>query len=59
MAATALTNTSIVVGATDISSFTGSFSPTSTVAMQDVTTFGSGGFTQVVPGLKSGDDITL
>jgi hypothetical protein len=43
----------IVVGATDISSFTGSFSPTSTVAMQDVTTFGSGGFVQVAPGLKS------
>ena len=53
MAAIVLTDSRILVGATDISSFTGSFSPTSTVAMQDATTFGSGGFVQRLPGLKS------
>ena len=53
MAAFTLTDTRIVVGATDISCFTGSFSPTATVAMQEATTFCSGGFVQVLPGLKS------
>ena len=53
MAAIVLTDTRILVGTTDISSFTGSFSPTSTVAMQTATTFGSGGFEQKLPGLKS------
>ena len=53
MPAFILTNASIIVGTTDISQFTGSFTPTSSVAMQPATTFSSGGFTQVLPGLKS------
>jgi hypothetical protein len=53
MAAIVLTDTRILVGTTDISSFTGSFDPTSQVAMQETTTFGSGGFVQKLPGLKS------
>jgi len=53
MPAFVLTNTSIIVGTTDISQFTGTFTPTSTVAMQPATTFGSGGFEQRLPGLKS------
>lgn len=44
----------------DISSFVHSGGePGSSVNMNDATTFGSLGFTQVHPGLKSGDDLTF
>jgi len=56
---TAITNTGTLTSAQDISAFVRSGNPGVNVAMQDVTTFGSGGFTQVIPGLKSGDDITF
>ena len=53
MPAFILTDTRIVVGTTDISQFTGSFTPTSTVVSQPANVFGSGGFTRSLPGLKS------
>lgn len=53
MPAFVLTDTSIVVGTTDISQFTGSFTPTSSVATRDANVFGAGGFTRKLPGLKS------
>lgn len=43
----------------DISAFVRSGNPSTSVAMQDGTTFGSGGFTVQYPGIKTGDDITL
>ena len=48
-----------LTSAQDISTFVKSGNPATSAAMQDVTTFGSGGFTAVIPGLKSGDDITF
>ena len=56
---TAVTNTGTLTSPQDISAFVRSGNPSTSAAMQDVTTFGSGGFTQVIPGLKSGDDITF
>ena len=56
---TAITNTGTITTPQDISAFVKSGNPSTKAAMQDVTTFGSGGFTQVIPGLKSGDDITF
>lgn len=56
MAAFTLVDTRIVVGATDISQFTGSFNPTATAAMQPANVFGSGGFTRQIPGLRSATD---
>jgi hypothetical protein len=56
---TAITNTGTITTPQDISAFVRSGNPSTTAAMQDVTTFGSGGFTQVIPGLRSGDDITF
>ena len=53
MPAFVLTDTRIVVGTTDISQFTGAFTPTSTVAMQPANVFGAGGFERRLPGLKS------
>lgn len=53
MAAFVLTNSRILVGSSDVSQFMGSFSPTSSVAMQERTTFGTGGFVAKLPGLKS------
>lgn len=43
----------------DISGFVKSGHPSTKAAMQDTTTFGSGGYSAVIPGLKSGDDITF
>jgi len=57
--AVAVTNTGTITTPQDISAFVKSGNPGSSVATQDVTTFGSGGFTQVIPGLRSGDDITF
>lgn len=48
-----------LTSAQDISSFVRAGNPSTKVAMQDGTTFGSGGFVVQYPGLKSGDDITL
>ena len=53
MPAFVLTDTRIIVGTTDISQFAGSFTPTSTVAMQSANVFGGGGFERQIPGLKS------
>jgi hypothetical protein len=41
----------------DISSYVRSGNPSTSVDMQDGTTFGSGGFTVSYPGLRSGDEI--
>ena len=59
MGSTALTNTGTITTPQDISAFVKSGNPGTSVATQDTTTFGSGGFTQVIPGLRSGDDITF
>ena len=48
-----------LASAQDISAFVKSGNPSTSVAMQDATTFGTGGFSAVIPGLKSGDDITF
>ena len=59
MGSTALTNTGTLTSAQDISAFVKSGNPSVSVATQDSTTFGSGGFTQVIPGLRNGDSITF
>ena len=56
---TAVTNTGTITTPQDISAFVKSGNPSVSVATQDVTTFGSGGFTQVIPGLRTGDTITF
>jgi hypothetical protein len=43
----------------DISGFTMDGAPSTSVAMQDGTTFGNGGFVVQYPGLKSGDTISF
>jgi len=48
-----------ITSAQDISGFTRAGEPSTSVAMQDGTTFGSGGFTVQYPGLRSGDDIVF
>ena len=53
MPAFVLTDTRIIVGTTDISPFTGTFTPTSTAEKKDANVFGAGGFTRSLPGLKS------
>ena len=57
--AVAVTNTGTITTPQDISAFVKSGNPSVSVATQDVTTFGSGGFTQVIPGLRTGDTITF
>ena len=59
MGSTALTNTGVITTPQDISAYVKSGNQSLSVATQDTTTFGSGGFTQVIPGLRSGDDITF
>ena len=48
-----------LTSAQDISAYVRSGNPSTSAAMQDGTTFGSGGFVVQYPGLKSGDDITF
>lgn len=48
-----------ITSAQDISAFVTAGEFAGSVAMQDGTTFGNGGFTVNYPGLKSGDDITF
>lgn len=43
----------------DISAYVRSGNPATKAAMQDGTTFGSGGFMVQYPGIRSGDDITF
>lgn len=43
----------------DISTYVRSGNPSTSAAMQDGTTFGSGGFMVQYPGIRSGDDITF
>jgi len=59
MGSAALSNTGTLTSAQDISAFVKSGNPSVSVATQDTTTFGSGGFTQVIPGLRNGDSITF
>lgn len=53
MAAFVLTNSQILVGSFDATSFTGQFDESATVAMQESSTFGGGGYVRKYPGLKS------
>lgn len=48
-----------ITSAQDISAFVRGGNPSVSAAMQDGTTFSSGGFVVQYPGLKSGDDITF
>lgn len=48
-----------VTSASDISTYTKSGNPATAAAMQDGTTFGSGGYVVQYPGLKSGDDLVF
>jgi hypothetical protein len=52
MAAQVLSDTRLVVGSSDISTFTGSFSHAQSVAMKEANVFGGGRFTRQYPGLK-------
>ncbi len=53
------TITGTITSASDISSYVRSGNASPTAAMQDGTTFSSGGFVVMYPGLKSGDSITF
>ena len=53
MAAFTLTNSQILVGSFDATTFTGKFDDQATVAMQESNVFGSGGFVRKYPGLAS------
>lgn len=48
-----------LTSAQDISFYTRSGNPSTQAAMQDGTTFGTGGFAVQYPGIKSGDDISF
>ena len=48
-----------ITSSQDISAYVRSGDQGTSVAMQDGTTFGNGGFTVQYPGLQSGDDITF
>lgn len=57
---TVVTPAGTISSASDISSFVRSGAePSYNAAMQDATTFGSLGYTVVIPGLTSGDDIVI
>jgi hypothetical protein len=56
MAAFVLTDSRIIVGSTDISSFSGAFQSESSVNMVEFTPFGAGGFVRKIPGLQSHSD---
>jgi hypothetical protein len=53
MAAFVLTNSQILVGSFNATTFTGQYADESSVAMQDANVFGGGGFVRKYPGLKS------
>ena len=48
-----------ITSSSDISSFVRSGNPATKVAMQDGTTFGTGGYMVQYPGIKSGDDLVF
>lgn len=53
MAAFVLTNSRILVGSADITQFTGAYTVGGQVAMQPANVHGGGGFTRMLPGLRS------
>ena len=53
MAAFVLTNSRILVGSADVTQFTGAYTVGGQVAMQPANVHGGGGFTRMLPGLRS------